>query len=127
MYLGTGVRQGCSLSPILWALATGRVYRLYRQALAEQSLPEGLTNMFANNFFGSWTFKSPEAFRQALHAIGVLVYTLQRVGLALSVEKTMILLASSGTSAPSVIGGYKRVIDGPSRSGQAPLQDCVGA
>ena len=52
--------------------------------------------MFADDCFGSWVFRSPDAFRQAIR----------------SVEKTVILKASSGTSASSVIGGYKRVIDG---------------
>ncbi|CAE7269405.1 secG [Symbiodinium sp. CCMP2592] len=70
--LGTGVRQGCSLSPILWALATGRVYRLYTAALKEHSLPEGLTNMFADDFFR------------------ILVSTLQQAGLELSLDKTVI-------------------------------------
>ncbi|CAE7262561.1 unnamed protein product [Symbiodinium sp. CCMP2592] len=107
VYLGTGVRQGCSLSPLLWALATGRVYRLYLAALREDSLPEGLTNMFADDFFGSWTYRSPDAFRAAIRSIGTLVHTLKRVGLELSLEKTVLLMASTGTSVSSVVGGYR--------------------
>ena len=68
VFLGTGVRQGCSLSPILWAPATGRVYRLYQSSLREQSLPEGLTNMFADDFFGSWVFQTPTCL-QAGHSL----------------------------------------------------------
>ena len=67
--------------------------------------------MFADDFFGSWVFKSPAVFRQAIRSIGVLVQTLQRVGLALSLDKTVILLATSGTSAASVLGPYKRFIE----------------
>ena len=37
---------------------------------------------------------------------------MQRVGLARSIDKTVILLASIGTSAASVIGHFKRVIEG---------------
>ena len=41
------------------------------------------------------------------------MHTLQRVGLALSdVEKTVILLASSGTSASSVVVFFLRIIEG---------------
>ncbi|CAE7353220.1 secG [Symbiodinium sp. CCMP2592] len=88
------------------ALAS-RVYRLYLAALREDSLPEGLTNMFADDFFGSWTYRSPDAFRAAIRSIGTLVHTLKRVGLELSLEKTVLLMASTGTSVSSVVGGYR--------------------
>ncbi|CAE7817040.1 secG [Symbiodinium necroappetens] len=70
VYLGTGVRQGCSLSSLLWALSTGRFYKLYLASLQQQNLSEGLTNMFADDVFGSWLFRAPGEFKAALSAIG---------------------------------------------------------
>ena len=111
VFLGTGVRQGCSLSPLLWALATGRFFRLYQQALTQQQLPLGSTALFADDVFGSWIYRTPAAFKQAVRAIGVLVRTLQKIGLELSLDKTVILLASIGTSSPSVLASFKTLVD----------------
>ncbi|CAE7299087.1 unnamed protein product, partial [Symbiodinium sp. CCMP2592] len=75
-----------------------------------QGLSEGLTNIFADDFFSSWMFKSQEALSHALQAMGVLIHTLQEAGLQLSPEKTVILLAAKGTSLGSVLSKYRRVI-----------------
>ncbi|CAE7236089.1 Pol [Symbiodinium sp. CCMP2592] len=111
VFLNTGIRQGCSLSPILWALATGRFYRMLMQSFREHGMPTGTVNLFADDVFGSWKFHSPEDFKLSVRALGILVSTLQKIGLELSKEKTVILLAAAGTSAPSVLSRYKTVID----------------
>ena len=71
----------------------------------------GVTSIFADDVSGSWTFRSPADCKQALRAIGVLVQTLQKVGLELSTEKTVILMAATGASSSSVLAGFRTHVD----------------
>ena len=109
--MGSGIRQGCSLSPLLWSLITGLIYRQFQTALALQNLPEGTTTLFADDVFGSWLFQTPTTFRKAIRAVGVLIDVIQKAGLKLSMDKTVILLLAQGTSAPSILSGIRRFID----------------
>ena len=109
--MGLGIRQGCSLSPLLWSLITGLIYRQFQTALALQNLPEGTTTLFADDVFGSWLFQTPTTFRKAIRAVGVLIDVIQKAGLKLSMDKTVILLLAQGTSASSILSGIRRLID----------------
>ena len=64
VFMGSGVRQGCSLSPLLWALITGLLHRKYQAAPSMHQLSEGTTTLFADDVFGSWTFTTPAAFKR---------------------------------------------------------------
>ena len=111
VFIGSGVRQGCSLPPLLWALITGLLHRRYQDALSAQQLSEGTTTLFADDVFGSWIFATPSAFKRAIRAIGVLIETIQHACLKLSMEKTVLLYTAQGTSVSSIIGRYRTFID----------------
>ena len=111
VFMGSGVRQGCSFPQLLWALITGLLHRKYQEALSFHQLCEGTTTLFADDVFGSWLFTTPAAFKRAIRAIGVRIAAIQKAGLQLSMEKTVIVYTAQGTSAASIIGRYRTFID----------------
>ena len=99
--LNQGVRQGCSLSPLLWTLATGSIYLDLVQNLHREQLPLGEPTLYADDVFAAWTINRLSDLTKAIRAMGVLVETLEQSGLQLSLEKTVALLVLKGGAAQS--------------------------
>ena len=112
VYLNSGIRQGCSLSPLLWSLATGLIFKRYQSALESAHLRSDTASLYADDAFASWVFRDPESFKRAIRAMGLLIGAFQEAGLRLSIEKTVILMSATGTSLQSTLAPYRCEIDG---------------
>ena len=82
----SGVRQGCGLSPALWAIYTC----LILQRLHQHMLPEQLT-VFADDFLGQWIIRHTSDIPLAIKAMETLISIIQEDGLEISTDKTIVL------------------------------------
>ncbi|CAE7659293.1 unnamed protein product [Symbiodinium necroappetens] len=101
--LQQGIRQGCGLSPLLWSLATSRLYQVYLRTTQERREPAGEPTLYADDVWTSWLIHSQEQFKASLRAAGTLIQILEEAGLRVSPTKTVMLYALQGTAARSTL------------------------
>ena len=78
-----GVRQGCKLSPLIWAC-----YTCYITTKLEQIIDISDLQIFADDFLWSRIFSTRQQFFDALDQIPRLLKMLQHYGLTINVNKT---------------------------------------
>ena len=105
--LEQGIRQGCGLSPLLWALTTGYLCNQYQAACRQQHLSGGEVTLYADDFYTTWLVRNPPQLAQAVRSMGLLIQVMEAAGFTLSAEKTVIMYALQGSSATSLLA--KRV------------------
>ena len=99
--LGRGVRQGCGLSPILWLAFTVLVH----DALGAYLSTEALTG-FADDYHCWWEVATTLDFHNACKQICRIIVDLEALGMEVSVDKTVILMAIKGSAAASILKQY---------------------
>ena len=88
-----GIRQGCGLSPTLWAMFT----QVVMQKICERLHQDGIT-VYADDWLFQWYVESANDFTKVLADIGYICEVLQEFGLSISPEKSVVLLGIRGSS-----------------------------
>ena len=128
-----GIRQGCSVAPLLWLVFTHEVCCALADKVGEHTLLRILT-MFADDFLLADSFTSLAELEHLLDIIAVLFKTLEAFGMQVSAQKSKAILVLRGTLRNSVHKKFVR--PDPSGEGMAlrmhtsggvlnvPLTDC---
>ena len=85
---GSGIRQGCGLAPLLWVAFTLLLFDKFTQYL-----PINQITGFADDLHMHWTLEEPRHFRNACVQVGFALTDLADMGMQVSTDKTVILLA----------------------------------
>ena len=100
-----GIRQGCPLAPMLWAIATGSIIRRLQVCNGQQWVEDTLS-VYADDFISTMVFDSPASLNLAMQQGERLLNTLAEYHLGVSLTKTVALFEARGMEAEKARAQY---------------------
>ena len=98
IFMQRGIRQGCGLSPLLWLSFT-----LLLHDKVSVFMGEDATTGFADDYHFWWVMRRAQDFRNCCSQIVRIIQTLQSLGMDVSTDKTVVLVALKGKDAASLL------------------------
>ena len=100
-----GIRQGCSAAPTLWALYTADLFVELSKVLPSSWVKEMLT-LYADDLCIHCHFWSLSELKNHLQNVSIVVDYLEKYGLKINFDKTVILFKCIGSLQPKVMKQY---------------------
>ena len=98
-----GIRQGCGLSPIVWAIYSAYVLKAIQSDHVDV-LRDNTT--YADDFLFAWTLQSPKDLEGAYNGMRRILQILHSKGLEISESKTVIVMQLRGAHAKKALQRY---------------------
>ena len=114
-----GVRQGCTLAPLLWAVYSAYITHHIAEELTMSWVSDHLT-LYADDTHASWTVESLESLKLALKSIPVIFRIYRAFGMQVNPLKSGIIIGIRGVAGTAFMAshihgptGNKRLVLGP--------------
>ena len=90
-----GLRQGCSVAPMIYAAWTCRLSKTLEQKLG-QGWPQRHLSIYADDKHSFWTIRHPADLDAARKQLGQIIHTITQFGMIVNSSKSKIVLALKG-------------------------------
>ncbi|CAE7852282.1 unnamed protein product, partial [Symbiodinium necroappetens] len=93
--MGSGLRQGCGVAPMIYAAWTCRLCKQISQELG-QGWPQQHVSIYADDKHGFWQLRCPADLDKARRELGQLIHVITRLGMTVNSSKSKIVIALKG-------------------------------
>ncbi|CAE7581974.1 unnamed protein product [Symbiodinium sp. CCMP2592] len=106
-----GVKQGCPVSPLLFAAFTSMLLRRMDQRLEMGWTARHMT-LYADDFHASGLFHTRHELDRLCQGVGVVIAVLRKHGMIDNAEKAAVILTVGGTQRKAALAEFTKVVKG---------------